>query len=359
MRVLMFLFVHSATVRVVTISLIGLLSVSSSALAASADDSLISRGLDLRRQGRDQEALEEFQKAFENNKSARCLAQMGLAEQALGRWVEAESHIGQALSKESDPWIRKNRSTLTAAFTEVQRHVGSLEIIGPANSEVRVNGLAVGALPFAKPVRVPIGLANVELRKEGYLPSTRPVSIAPGVLTRESIGLQMAGTAPRERALSVSSSAESMAPRAQPPSAEPSHDDGRREVDRGEATDQSRTWQRPAAFSMAGAAVLGAGVGVGAFLLRTQKLHETDHLRCNLGNGTVSPEDPNNAGRCLSLANDSSKLGVAAVVAFSVAGALAIGSVILFASMTNPAPSETVACGPTLTAPGAACLVRF
>jgi tetratricopeptide (TPR) repeat protein len=354
-----------ATFRVFTFSLIGLVTLSGSVPAASTDDSLIRHGLDLRRQGKDQEALEAFQKAFEDNKSARCLAQIGLAEQALGRWVDAEVHVGQALSEETNPWIRKNRETLATALTEVQRHVGSLEIIGPESSEVRVNGLAIGTLPFPKAVRVPIGLVNVELRKDGYLPSTRPVSIAPGVLTRESISLQkMNYMAPQERALSIAPSAESIARSPPLPLAVvPSHDGGRKNVEGedtvGEATSHPRTWQRPVAWSLAGAAVVGTGAGIGALLLRHQKLQETNNLRCNVASGTVSPEDPGNAGKCLSLANDSSKLGVTAVVAFSVAGALAIGSIILFATTPDAAAAETLACAPALTTPGATCQIRF
>src|SRR5262249_2765150 len=45
------------------------------ASAASEADKLIDRGVDLREQGKDQEALELFQKAYEIGKSPRALAQ--------------------------------------------------------------------------------------------------------------------------------------------------------------------------------------------------------------------------------------------------------------------------------------------
>jgi len=47
-------------------------------------DAAIRRGVDLRRQGQDDQALQEFKKAYELSPSPRALAQIGLAEQALG-----------------------------------------------------------------------------------------------------------------------------------------------------------------------------------------------------------------------------------------------------------------------------------
>src|ERR1043165_4391919 len=74
----------------------------------AAADAAIRRGVDLRKQGRDMDALEEFRKGYAVAKTPRALAQIALAEQALGRWVDAESDLEQAMSSKSDAWIRKN-----------------------------------------------------------------------------------------------------------------------------------------------------------------------------------------------------------------------------------------------------------
>src|SRR6185295_12934104 len=71
-------------------------------------DSILRHGNELRRQGRDAEALTEFQRAARIEESPRTTAQVALAEQALGMWPEAESHLSSALGRDSDPWIRKN-----------------------------------------------------------------------------------------------------------------------------------------------------------------------------------------------------------------------------------------------------------
>src|SRR3982751_2270792 len=74
---------------------------------ARADDAepLIRRGIELRRAGRDAEALEQFRQANQLAPSPRAAAQIGLAEQALGRWLDADGHLRAALAAPSDPWI--------------------------------------------------------------------------------------------------------------------------------------------------------------------------------------------------------------------------------------------------------------
>ena len=52
--------------------------------ANAAAEAAISKGIELRRQGRDRDALTEFQKAVGLHKTPRAVAQVALAEQALG-----------------------------------------------------------------------------------------------------------------------------------------------------------------------------------------------------------------------------------------------------------------------------------
>jgi hypothetical protein len=341
------------------VALVGLAVVSPRAWAEGDEDAAVRRGLDLRREGKDQEALEEFQKAYGRKRSARTIAQIGLAEQALGRWVEAEAHVGQALTDDNHPWIRKNAPTLKSALAEIQRHVGSLEIIGPPAAEVRVNGQVIGTLPFAKAVRVPIGILNVEVRKDGYLPSSRPVSIAVGVLTRESIGLQMIEPLPRQRVEVIPArSSEPLPASSASPDEAPGDDAGPANPVAEKSTDGA--WQRPVAWGVAVAAAVAVAGGGAALFLRSQKLKDANNLGCRITGGTVNPVDPNNGTKCVDLADSASSLGVAAVITFSVAGALAIGSAILFATAPSKASGTgSLACAPALATPGAVCQFRF
>jgi hypothetical protein len=293
------------------------------------------------------------------------LAQIGFAEQALGRWVDAEVHLTQALSDVTQAWIRKNGSVLRKALEEIQRHIGSMEVMGPPGAEVRVNGQVVGMLPFEKPVRLPIGTLNVELRKEGFLPTTRPVSIGPGLLTRENIDLPAAPSAPIQPVEAARTSEVDMKTATRAPTEERGTEREERPAP-ARSEDVGGGWSRPLAWGAAVVAVLGAAGGATALLLRNQKLKDIDGLQCTLKGGTVNPPDPNNTGRCLDLANSSSTFGVAAVVGFSIAGALAITSGVLFATApsrgtasASAPPTTRLACAPLLPTPGAVCRLQF
>src|SRR5262245_7061850 len=61
-------------------------------------EALIKSGVSLREQGKDEAALREFQRAHELSRAPRALAQIALAEQALGRWIDAEAHLEEALT---------------------------------------------------------------------------------------------------------------------------------------------------------------------------------------------------------------------------------------------------------------------
>src|SRR5687768_12256290 len=101
------------------------------AVAEGADhETLIREGIALRRAGDDLAALSKFQQAYELNKTPRALAQIGLAEQALGRWAVADRHLRQALESADDPWIRKNRGSIDESLTMIAGHVGQLEVSG-------------------------------------------------------------------------------------------------------------------------------------------------------------------------------------------------------------------------------------
>lgn len=95
-----------------------------SAGAQSAEDQ-IATGVRLRREGRDAEALVQFRAAYESNPSPRAVAQMALAEQALGRWAAAAAHLWQALES-PDEWVRTRAAALAEAATAIREHVTEL-----------------------------------------------------------------------------------------------------------------------------------------------------------------------------------------------------------------------------------------
>ena len=174
--------------------------------AASAQtvdvDTLVHDGLDLRRRRRDAEALTVFQRAWDLSHAPRERAQMGFAEQALGRWVDAELHLREARSASTDPWIVERAAVLNEALGEVARHLGTLDVhANVVGAEVRVDGRDVGTLPFVRPVRAPVGVVSLEVSAAQHLRVRRDVRVHAGELTRESVTLvPIAGAPPADRA---------------------------------------------------------------------------------------------------------------------------------------------------------------
>src|SRR5581483_9001377 len=112
-------------------------------------DALLRRGVALRERGDDDAALRVFQRACALRCTPRVTAQVGLAEDALGRWVDAESHLTAAVGATDDFWIARHHSALVGALATVRQHLGTLEIRGPAGAMVSVGGRPVGTLPLA------------------------------------------------------------------------------------------------------------------------------------------------------------------------------------------------------------------
>lgn len=155
---------------------------------AGSETALIRKGLDLRQKGQDEEALKEFRRAYELSTNGRALAQIALAEQALGRWLEAESHLTQALTHTQESWITHNKKSLNQALNDIQGHLGSLELPGEAKEgTVKVEGVQTAILPLTAPLRVPAGTIALEVQATGYLPIVRTVVVPARGLAREPL----------------------------------------------------------------------------------------------------------------------------------------------------------------------------
>jgi tetratricopeptide (TPR) repeat protein len=160
---------------------------------ANAEDvqRLLRAGVKLRQQGRDREALATFQRAGEIQRLPRVVAQIGLAEQALGLWPAAAEHVEEALAATSDEWIQKNRRALEQAFENIKGQVGRLEVWGsPDGAEVLVDGRSLGRLPGVKPLWVGVDPVRVTVRAGGFTKAVRTVAVPAGDLRREHFALR-------------------------------------------------------------------------------------------------------------------------------------------------------------------------
>lgn len=163
------------------------------AAATATDEEDIRQGVALRREGRDVDAVPFFQRAYERGRSARAAAQLGLCEQALGRWVLAERHVREALANVSDPWVARTRATLESAVAVAEQHLGTIELLGGADgAEIFLDGERMGTLPTARSLRWVTGTIRVEQRLRGAPAVVRTVELAAGAIERVSLPAQSA-----------------------------------------------------------------------------------------------------------------------------------------------------------------------
>lgn len=201
--------------------------------AEPSEDDLIRQGVAKRRHQDDEAALELFTRAYAIRKSPRAAAQMGLAEMAIGRWTEAETHLKEAIDASSDAWVGKNTRTLNEALANVAHHLGSLQVLGgPAGAEVVLEGEVKATLPMEHPIRVRAGDCRFDVRAAGYEPITRTVQIGAETLTRETVRLSKvavaATPAPPEPAASATPAERPATPAPEsPPDSSATADSGR------------------------------------------------------------------------------------------------------------------------------------
>lgn len=176
--------------RIGAIALIVIAAMPSPALSAESVEDLIARGVELRRQRQHERALELFERAHALEPSPRTLAQMGLAKQSLGRWIDSDAHLSTALESVDFPWIRTNRQHLENALAAVRRNLGSILVRGTPGATVSINGQTRGVLPLRGPVRVPEGRTSVQLAAPGYQPFVATIQVVPGEVATVEANLQ-------------------------------------------------------------------------------------------------------------------------------------------------------------------------
>jgi hypothetical protein len=151
-------------------------------------EQLIRQGNEFRQKGSDQSALPFFQKAYDLQPSPRTAAQLGLVELALGYSIQAEGHLGEALSSPHHIWVAKNRQQLEMALLESRKAIGRVEIAGsPAGATVVVNAKVVGNLPLTEPVKVAEGRVQIAVSAPGFDEKSVKVNVPGGRVEKVEI----------------------------------------------------------------------------------------------------------------------------------------------------------------------------
>ncbi|MBK8590796.1 MAG: serine/threonine protein kinase [Sandaracinaceae bacterium] len=120
-------------------------------------NALIDQGVERRRAGDDEGALELFTRAWEAGHAPRARAQMALVEQALGHFVDAEAHLLEALAVTEDEWIVLRRADLALALEAIQLRLGYLEVRGGIEGPDLPPRWTLGRDASARPAHSPRG----------------------------------------------------------------------------------------------------------------------------------------------------------------------------------------------------------
>jgi hypothetical protein len=334
---------------------------------AHADDSdeLIRQGVECRRKRDDACGLRFFRQAYDKAHTPRALAQMGLAEQALGKWVAASEHLREALAVRGDPWIEKNRAVLTDSAGHVADHVGFVEIFGGSSgAEVRVDGAARGTLPLARSLATTTGTVAIDLAMAGRLPIRRTTTVRAGETTREAFD-----ELPVDSSGGVAGGShddKAIARRVEPVADKPPASQGSGAEGQGAPADSGRpTGSQPGtadrathASSLRWPLVIGTSVAaLGTLIFATV---EYSKWSGNVDSYNVMKCADKGGDPCNMYLNDGRHQKTLMYVGYGAAGALAVTSVVLFFALDeSAAANHQVACLPTPGSGGVSCAFRF
>lgn len=310
--------------RLARFAVVVIVAASSSATAhadPSESEDYVQRGIELRRMGQNREALSAFEQAYRLEPTIRAGAQIALAHQALGEWVEAERGLERALTSGDDPWIARYHEDLERALSIVRAHLGWLVVeVNVAHAELVVDDTSHHELPSSEPVRVTAGSISMEVRAPGFVPIRRAVDVDPGAQVHVAVDLE---SMPPSSPLDAPRPLESHAVAASP------------EVVQGEERSRAR------AYVPLVAAVVLAGAGVVSWRVRENEVAiYNDDSRCLTG--TMTREQ-----QCGSRAQAANVLLGVEIGAFATAGAsAALGVWQLWRSSARSSTIARLPCAP-------------
>lgn len=312
--------------------------------AAAAEDAvveaLIQRGIQLRKNNADEQALAVFLEAEKQDPSSvRVLLHVVTAAQAAGKWLLADSYMRKVSSLQDDPYYQRHSDAIEVVRRSIAARVGTFQVQGgPEGATVRLDGQLVGTLPMTVPASIEAGAYSMEVHKPGFYRLRRNITINGGVLTREPVELNRA-VVRGDVAGDASAGA-----------------GGSGTAGIGAEPGERSWWHSPAVgWTLVGVGVAsGAGSAI-AFMTRENKVEQWN------GDGCIPNEDGGNRTRaqeCGSLkdqADTAQTIGV--ITAIAGVAFTGLGITHLLTAGSTPAPAEPDAnAGLKLTSCGAGFL---
>lgn len=282
--------------------------------SSSRAEALVQQGIEARRNGDDSRAVALFGQAYEINPNGRTVAQLGLAEQALGRFADAHAHLSEALES-NHAWVAENREALESALSVVEQNVGRLEVLGGVTgARLMSNGAELGVFPLSEAVTLEVGSHSIEILADGYYPFARTVEIRPGQLSRLSVELRVRADSGGSDVSRDTDSAE-----------ERPDSGGSRPVIQEPATAESGPNTRGAGIALLSLGVASVAGGVASSIIREGAASDWNDDEVCLQGGLSRQEN------CGDKETRANRAGVIAGVLYGVGGAMVVVGAILIA----------------------------
>ncbi len=269
------------------------------------------RGLDLANQEQYQQALDEFNAAYSAIPHFAVLYNIGQAQMALGRPIEAISALNRYLQDGADQVPASRRDLVRAQIALLEAKLAELTITTEQSGvSVRVDDREVGLTPLPQPMRLPAGTHTVTASPPRGARVTRKVTLAEG--DRQTLELVFPPPAPAVVA--------PPAPHAEPaPSVTP----------RPETRSRVVTLRRVAVVTVAAGLLLG-GAALGVYAWNGGRYQDWQHANASLPPVEGSPEYRAQAIANNQLADSLTKANDA-ITALSITGAtLVVTGVVMY-----------------------------
>jgi len=156
---------------------------------ADEPERLIRIGNELRRKGDNVRAFGYLQRAYDLSHTPRAAAQLGLCEEAIGRFHEAEDHLTEALASH-DAWVDAKRQALEETRVSGRRHLGHVKVTAaPPGTTASVGDRPPQKLPADGNLWAAPGPVTLTFAAEGYRRSTKAVTLTMGEEVTVEAGL--------------------------------------------------------------------------------------------------------------------------------------------------------------------------
>lgn len=327
--------------------------------AQSSEDALLAECYSLRRHHHNDASLERCQGAVQVSRTGRSLTQLALTEIEMEHWVDAATHLAEALADRNHPYVQQHHETIDRAMIEVRPHVAEIEVtIDAPSAQVTLNGGAAVTFPRATPLYALPGEVTLVGRTPDGAEARQSLTLVAGQASRAALSF------PRAPVVVVPPvvTPPVVTPPPVVPDATPHTQGIETLVARPVVVPPARptgSWQRTVGWVTAGGAVVGFGLALVGWRVRESAVDDYN------GNCSASEGDQQTVTRCMAshtqAADDAGTAETLTTVGLVAGGALAVASVVLFvtAPSSRRATPSAMRCGAGPGTVGLQCGVSF